>query len=193
MCITTLALVLVAPTSAHASAIHSGGLLLPEPHNAPSIGTPPPPADEVHEVAREVVVSYNASTGTVTFMVELWDAAHWGERVSASFTLGSTCREKSFSYPQAFRGLLEAGPYSGSHGVTGSANLSGYAGRVESTGTFDGRHFKITFASRVFRNRSWRCASYQTAAYLNNAKQFVGDENKDFDLGGWKPHHKRQP
>ena len=41
--------------------------------------------------------------------------------------------------------------------LAGEATLRGYIGHVESTGTFNGKRFTITFSSRSFRNRNWRC------------------------------------
>lgn len=38
--------------------VHSGRAVFPEPHNPPSIGVPPPPADQAHQYDREVVIQY---------------------------------------------------------------------------------------------------------------------------------------
>jgi hypothetical protein len=165
--IATLAAVfgLVAPGVASAT-IHTGRIVFPEPHNPPSIGVPPPPAVQTKESTREVVIRYNASAGTVTLRAEVFDPTFWGEQIGESFKLGSTCLsyDESLFHPPAFSATMSARPKRAGllgeevGGVTGEATLRGYTGHVSSTGTFNGRYFQITFTSRAFRNRSWRCA-----------------------------------
>ncbi len=188
------------PSDAGASAIHSGRTQLPPPENPPTIGTAPKPADQREEVQREVEVQYNAPAGTVTFRVEVWDAEFWGERLEEGFFLGRSCAEGSavrFSppsqrHPQAFHGHVSAHPKNLLHEaeVTGSATLEGYAGQVESTGTFDGHHFEITFSSPAFKNRNWRCAATPLIEERQGSRR---SEYRDFALGGWlKPEHSRK-
>jgi hypothetical protein len=156
---------LLAPSLAHA-AIHSGRAVFPEPRNPPSIGVPPPPADQAHEYDREVLIQYNASLGSVTFSAEVWDPGYWGEKYGESFSLGAKCKEGLLSLegPSEFKASIDAHPKEQAlggierGGVTGKATLHGYAGEVESNGTFNGKRFEITFHSSRFRNRDWRCA-----------------------------------
>jgi len=148
------------------AAVHSGRIIFPEPHNPPSIGVPPSPADQTHEYDREVVIQYNASLGSVTFSAELWDAGYWGEKYGESFSLGAKCKEGPLSLegPSEFKASVDAQPkeqaLGGTErgGVTGKATLRDYAGEVESNGTFNGKRFEITLHSNRFRNRNWRCA-----------------------------------
>ncbi len=155
---------LLAPGSASAT-VHSGRIVLPEPHNPPSIGVPPPPADQTKESTREVVIRYNARAGSVSLRAEVWDAGFWGERIDESFKLGPKCLnyEESIFHQPEFSANMEARPKNPppllvQSGVWGEATLRGYAGHVNSTGTFNGRYFEITFTSSAFRNRNWRCA-----------------------------------
>jgi hypothetical protein len=147
------------------------------------------------------MVRYDASAGSVTFRVEVWDAAFWGERLAEEFCVGSSCAEGSFIrffprrslHPEALIGHVRAHPKNllAEPEVTGSATLKRYAGEAQRIGTFDGRHFEITFTSSAFRNRNWRCA----ATYLTEKRRnsYVV-EYRDFELGGWpKPRHKRGP
>ena len=188
-----LAAMLVAPASAGASPIHTGRLVFPDPRNLPSIGpTPPPPADQQNETAHEVLVTYNAAAGTVTFREEVWDPAYWGERVSARFALGNKCSSNSLGYPRPFSAEVEAGPYSrfGTHQVAGAASLTDYVGEVKSVGTYDGRYFEVAFTSYAFRNRIWHCGSFQFST-TTLGKYISGGEH--FTLSGWsKPRHKRK-
>ncbi len=166
--------------------VHSGRVVFPEPRNPPSIGVPPPPADQAHEDDREVVIRYNASLGSVTFSAEVWDPSYWGEKYGESFSLGSKCKEGPFG-PNDFEARVEAqprerglgGPERG--GVSGKATLRGYTGHVESTGTFNGKRFEITFRSRSFRNRDWRCARVSEPSLVNPTM---------FHLDNWKPKRK---
>jgi hypothetical protein len=157
---------LLAPGSASAT-IHSGRIVFPEPHNPPSIGVPPPPADQTKESTREVVIRYNASAGSISFRAEVWDASFWGEKIYESFELGPKCLsydESIFHQPELNANMSarpkEIGPIIGEvGGVKGEATLRGYTGHVSGTGgTFNGRYFEITFTSPAFRNRNWRCA-----------------------------------
>jgi hypothetical protein len=144
--------------------IHSGRAVFPEPQNPPSIGAPPPPADQAREYDREVSIRYNASLGSVTFSAEVWDPGYWGEKYGESFSIGPKCKEGIFSGPSDFEAGVQARPREGGldgaerGGVSGKATLRGYAGHVEGTGTFSGNRFEITFSSSAFRNRNWRCA-----------------------------------
>lgn len=193
LAVAAFALALLTPVAADA-AIHSGRITFPEPKNPPSIGVPPPPADQTRESDREVVVRYNASAGSVTFSDEVWDPSQWGEQLSEGFSIGSKCKEGFFLSPTDFHAhvgarpkRIEPGPGGGGTtergGVTGAATLRGYAGEVESKGTFNGKRFEITFTSSAFRNRDWRCVSVNEPI-LNPAT---------FHLGGWpKPRRKPQ-
>lgn len=145
--------------------VHSGRAVFPKPRNPPSIGAPPPPADQAHEYDREVVIEYNASLGSVTFSAEVWDPGYWGEKYGESFSIGSECKEGfSLFGPSDFEAGVEARPREQGlgeterGGVAGKATLRGYTGHVEGKGTFDGKRFEITFRSSAFRNRNWRCA-----------------------------------
>jgi hypothetical protein len=174
-------------------------VLLPAPENPPTIGTPPPSADQREEVQREVVVRYDALAGSVTVRVEVWDAPFWGEHLEEGLWLGSSCAEGSFLnffprsslHPQALHVHIRAHPKNllSEAEVTGTAMLRGYAGQIESTGTFDGRRFEITFTSSAFRRRHWRCA----ATYLREQRHgSTVSEYRHFALGGWpKPRHRR--
>jgi hypothetical protein len=170
-------------SSVGGATVRSGRAVFPEPHNPPSIGVPPPPADQAHQYDREVVIQYNASLGSVTFSAELWDAGYWGEKYGESFSLGAKCKEGPFSLegPSAFKASVDAQPkeqgLGGTErgGVTGKATLRGFTGQVESNGTFNGKRFEVTFRSSRFRNRSWRCAEVHpeptdkaTTFYLDN-------------------------
>ena len=162
--IAVLTVALAAPSVAGA-AIHSGRVVFPEPSNPPSIGVPPPPADQTHEYDREVVIHYNTSVGSVTFSAEVWDPGYWGEKYSEGFSLGSKCKEGPIPVfgPREFEASVKARPrereLGGTErgGVAGEATLRGYTGHVEGTGTFNGKRFEITFRSPAFRNRAWRC------------------------------------
>lgn len=187
-------------TAAAASAIHTGRVVLPAPENPPTIGTPPKPADQREEVQREVEVLYDAPAGNVTFRVEVWDAEFWGEQLQEGFFLGHSCAEGSAisftspsqRHPQAFHGQVSAHPKNllDEAAVTGTATLEGYAGKVESTGSFDGRHFEITFSSSAFKNRNWRCAATPVIEERHGSRRF---EYRDFALDGWpKPKHGRK-
>jgi hypothetical protein len=172
---------LFAPGLTHAT-VHSGRIVFPEPHNPPSIGVPPPPADQAHEYDREVVVQYNASLGSVTFAAEVWDPGYWGEKYGEGFSIGSKCKEGPLSDfgPSELVASVKAQPkergLDGTErgGVVGEATLRGYTGHVESTGTFNGKRFEITFRSSSFRNRNWRCAEVHepplkpTTVHLDN-------------------------
>ena len=167
-----------------AAAVHSGRVVFPEPRNAPSIGVPPPPADQAHEYDREVVIRYNASLGSLTFSAEVWDPSYWGEKYGEGFSIGSKCKEgpSSLFGPSELVASVKAQPkepgLGGTErgGVAGEATLRGYTGRVESTGTFNGKRFEITFRSRSFRNRNWRCVEVHepplkpTTFHLDNWK-----------------------
>lgn len=163
--VVVLAVALVAPSVAGA-AVHSGRVVFPEPGNPPSIGAPPPPADQTHEYDREVVIHYNAIVGSVTFSAEVWDPSYWGEKYGETFSIGSKCKEGAFSLfgPSDFEGHVEAEPRERGPGgterggVAGQATLRGYTGHVEGTGVFNGKRFEVTFRSSAFRNRNWRCA-----------------------------------
>jgi len=161
--IVVLTVALVAPSVAGA-AVHSGRVVFPEPRNPPSIGVPPPPADQTREYDREVVIRYNASLGSVTLSAEVWDASYWGEKYFEGFSIGSKCKEGVLGLgPTDFAASVKAQPkeqgLDGTErgGVAGEATLRGYTGHVESTGTFNGKRFEITFQSNRFRNRNWRC------------------------------------
>jgi hypothetical protein len=112
-----------------------------------------------------VVIQYNASLGSITFAAEVWDPGYWGEKYSESFSIGSKCKEgpDSLFGPSEFAATVKAQPkergLGGTErgGVAGEATLRGYTGHVESTGTFNGKRFEITFRSSTFRNRNWRC------------------------------------
>lgn len=196
---------LALPAPAHA-AIHSGHIVFSEPQNPPSIGEPGLPAAERTEYVREILVRYNASVGSLTVEVEAYDPTYWGERLRAVggleaigdqwesevFTIGPKCEEPS----PALRGSIIAYPkptgetpeqeleHSGDNveetgGVVGEASLTGYAGKVHSTGSFNGQRFAITFANPAFRNRNWRCVAVEPSL--------------SFGLGEWpKPKPKRK-
>jgi hypothetical protein len=165
-----------------AAVVHSGRVVFPEPRNPPGIGVPPPPADQAHEYDREVVIRYNASLGSITFSAEVWDPSYWGEKYGEGFSIGSKCKEGplSLSGPSQFAASVKAQPkergLGGTErgGIAGEATLRGYTGHVESTGTFNGKRFEITFRSRSFRNRNWRCVEVHepqlkpTTFYLDN-------------------------
>jgi hypothetical protein len=165
-----------------AAVVHSGRVVFPEPRNPPSIGVPPPPADQTHEYDREVVIRYNANVGSVTFSAEVWDPGYWGEKYGEGFSIGSKCKEGPLSLfgPSDFEASVDARPrepgLGGTErgGVAGKATLRGHTGHVESTGTFNGKRFEITFRSRSFRNRNWRCVEVHepqlkpTTFYLDN-------------------------
>lgn len=163
--IVVLTVTLVSPSVAGAT-VHSGRVVFPEPRNPPSIGVPPPPADQTHEYDREVVIRYNASVGSITVSAEVWDPGYWGEKYGEGFSLGSKCKEGLIPVfgPRELEGHVEAQPrehwLDGTErgGVAGEATLRGYTGHVEGTGTFNGKRFEITFRSPSFRNRNWRCA-----------------------------------
>lgn len=152
--------------SVASATIHTGRIVFPEPHDLPSIGVPPPPAVQTTESTREVIIRYNASTGTVTLRAEVFDPALWGEQIGESFKLGPKCLsyEESLFHPPDFSANMSARPKRTGllgeevGGVTGEATLRGYTGHVSSTGTFNGRYFEITFTSSAFRKRNWRCA-----------------------------------
>ena len=92
--------------------VHSGRIVFPEPRNPPSIGVPPPPADQAREDDREVVIRYDASLGTVTFSAEVWDPSYWGEKYYEGFSMGSKCKEGPLSDfgPSEFVATVKAQP-----------------------------------------------------------------------------------
>jgi hypothetical protein len=169
--IAVLTVALVAPSVAGA-AVHSGRAIFPEPGNPPSIGVPPPSADQTREYDREVVIHYDASVGSVTLSAEVWDPVYWGEKYGETFSIGSKCKEGPLSLfgPSDFEGHIQAQPrergLGGTErgGVVGKATLRGYTGQVEATGVFNGKRFEITFRSSAFRNRNWRCAEVHEPA-----------------------------
>jgi len=122
-----------------------------------------------------VVIQYNASLGTVTFSAEVWDPGYWGEKYGEGFSLGAKYKEGPVPVfgPSAFAASVKAQPkerrLDGTErgGVAGEATLRGYTGHVESTGTFNGKRFEITFHSSEFRNRNWRCAAVHEPAVYN--------------------------
>ncbi len=132
-----------------------------------------------------MVIRYNASLGTVTFFAEVWDPSYWGEKYYEGFSIGSKCKEGPASLfgPSEFDATVKAQPkergLDGTErgGVAGEAILRGYAGHVESTGTFNGKRFEITFSSRSFRNRNWRCVEVHEPPLKPTT----------FHLGNWKP------
>lgn len=177
------ALGLIAPGVASAMT-HTGRMVLPEPHNPPSIGVPPPPAVQTKESTREVIIRYNASAGTVTLRAEVFDPTFWGEQIGESFRLGPKCLsydESAFHTPD-FSGNMSARPKRTGlfgeevGGVTGEATLRGYTGHISSIGTFNGRYFEITFTSSAFRNQNWRCAMLTS----------FGFSWPRVPLGGWR-------
>ena len=165
--------------------VHSGRIVFPEPRNPPSIGVPPPPADQAREDDREVVIRYNASLGTVTFSAEVWDSSYWGEKYYEGFSIGSKCKEGPLSDfgPSEFVATVKAQPKERGldgrerGGVAGEATLRGYTGHVGSTGTFTGKQFEITFSSSSFRNRNWRCVEVHEPPLKPTT----------FHLDNWKP------
>lgn len=183
--IATLAAVfgLVAPVGASAT-IHAGRIVFPEPHNPPSLGVPPPPAVQPKESTREVIIRYDANTGTVTLRAEVFDPALWGEQIDESFELGPECLsyDESVFHPPEFSASMSATPKRlgllGEEvgGVSGKATLRGYTGHVSGTGTFNGGYFEITFTSSAFRNRNWRCAMLTS----------FGFSWPRVPLGGWR-------
>jgi hypothetical protein len=168
--------------------VHSGRIVFPEPRNPPSIGVPPAPADQAREDDREVVIRYDASLGTVTFSAEVWDPSYWGEKYYEGFSIGSKCKEGPLSDfgPSEFVATVKAQPkergLDGTErgGVTGEATRRGYTGHVESTGTFNGKQFEITFSSSSFRNRNWRCVEVHEPPLKPTT----------FHLNNWKPKRK---
>jgi hypothetical protein len=174
---------LVAPVGASAT-IHAGRIVFPEPHNPPSIGVPPPPAVQMKESTREVIIRYDASAGTVTLRAEVFDPVLWGEQIGESFRLGPKCLsyDESAFHPPEFSANMSARPKRvgplGEEvgGVSGEATLRGYTGHVSDTGTFNGRYFEITFTSSAFRNRNWRCAMLTS----------FGFSWPRVPLGGWR-------
>ncbi|HEY2535630.1 MAG TPA: hypothetical protein VGI24_01440 [Solirubrobacteraceae bacterium] len=182
-----VALGLIAPGIASAT-VHSGRIVFPEPHNPPSIGVPPPPADQTKESTREVVIRYNASAGSVSFRAEVWDVTFWGERIDESFKLGPKCLnyDESIFHQPEFSANMEARPKNPppllvQSGVRGEATLRGYMGHVSSTGTFNGRYFEITFTSSAFRNRNWRCAMLTSSDFTQPR----------VSLSGWRKAKRR--
>jgi hypothetical protein len=171
-----------------AAAVHSGRVVFREPRNGPSIGAPPPPADQVREYDREVVIRYDASLGSLTFSAEVWDPGYWGEKYGEGFSIGSKCKEgpSSLFGPSELEASVKAqpkGPGLGGMergGVAGEAALRGYTGRVESTGTFNGKRFEITFRSRSFRHRNWRCVEIHEPPSTPTT----------FHLGNWRPERR---
>jgi hypothetical protein len=143
-----------------------------------------------------VVIRYNASLGSVTFSAEVWDPGYWGEKYGENFSIGSKCKEgpSSLFGPSDFDAGVEARPrergLGGTErgGVAGNATLRGYMGHVEGTGTFNGKRFEITFRSRAFRNRNWRCAEIHEPS----------DKPTTFHLDNWskpkpKARHRTKP
>ena len=173
--------VLLAPTVASA-AVHTGSITFAEPTNPASIGPPPPSADHVNEYEREILVRYDASAGTFTAEVEVWDPAYWGEHlivrgetvISALgvagdkvqalwFRAGPHCGESlegpygGAPAPGSLEGFIEATP---ERRVWGEVKLGGYTGSVVGTGSFNGQRFQISFSSSpAFSNQNWRCVS----------------------------------
>jgi hypothetical protein len=187
--------VLFAWPACASAAIHTGHVRFLEPRTPPSIGVPGPPADEVAEYEREVLVRYDAGSGTITLEVEVWDPAFWGETLldtggqpairPVDFAVGPNCGSTPLEgsveatpkvpavAPQPVEGEpwreTEGTPASG--GTEGEATLHGYGGHVHSTGTFDGQRFTFTFTDPEFRGRDWRCVSL--------------GEHLTFKLGEW--------
>jgi hypothetical protein len=185
-----VAVSLLTPALANAT-IHSGRVVLPEPRNPASIGVPPPPAVQAHERDHEVVIRYNASVGSVTFVDELWDPHYWGETLSESFSLGPKCEDRYFSGASEFQAHIEAYPKrielgTERGGVAGKATLRGFTGQVLSEGTFNGTRFEITYRSNEFRNRNWRCAEISE----RTAKPTLFRPDITFHLDNW-PRPKR--
>ena len=119
----------------------------------------------------------------------MWDPSFWGESDLETFSLGAACEEDFLRSPAAFTATMRARPRTRSEegGVSGEATLKGYEGKLDSTGTFDGQHFEITFSSNAFRNRNWRCAALTSLGPLNHY------EPLHLHLSGWpKPRHKHK-
>jgi hypothetical protein len=182
-------LLAAAPAATAVGTVHFGRIVFPEPHNPPSIGVPPPPLVQTRESTRAVTIRYDASAGTVSLRVEVFDPALWGEQINESFELGPRCITSYYEeavHPPEFTASMRARPkrFEGGRefgGVEGEATLRGYQGHVNSTGVFNGRYFEITLTSRAFRNRPWRCALLTSD----------GSPQPYVPLSGWrrsKPH-----
>ncbi len=191
---------LVAPATASA-AVHTGRIVYEEPQNPRSIGEPKPPADQLSEHPHEILVTYDATAGSLTLQLEAWNPAYWGERwldngslnvgtiQAEPFSVGPRCDEEVGAIggtSATLAGLIEARPYVAPHpvyegsptplseaegGVTGAVALHGYAGTVQGRGSFNGQRFVIAFSDPAFTNQDWRCVS-------------LGSE-VGFNLGGW--------